>query len=746
MSPARVERCVDSLMKDPNFKARKPGQDKKSAAYALCTWMDQQGRLKESSEGVVITAEKVEAYSLGPFKVVLPISAAKRVLVEKSDGGEQDGLWLRVSASGPERDSDDERMSAGALEKMVGYVERGWNGSRVPFLDGHYRDLMAAVLGDLYTPGIDENGHFGFDVKIDENNPFAVNLFNDVLTGKKKHGASIAGIIQNVEYEELGEGRVGIVFNDVEIIEVSRTSWPSWRPSFITLLARNAGKVTDNEYEAVLKRKQEIIDLRGGVSMTDMVVRSADGSEEVWTDEMPERNLIVKITSPHGWDKKFAVSNAPWSSVKDRSKPCQFAIVKTGKDGEFSMSASGYPHHQPDCGTVNRGGVIAAAVRLIQALKSSMPEIEIPPVVTLGIAAIGEEELDSYLVEMASRFSREELIYAARHILNHYRRDLDMELPENLVAIAKSVDYDDPETVAEIVRDLVKCITSIKKMEVDMPGVVFDEEVPENVDNLEETIPDETLEQAGEETVTEPVTEAEPVVEQEAAVATEEVIVEPEPTIEKKNESLASVVDGRLLSKKFGELVRAAHEMIFEAINAKDLARAYRTIDEFSSLAKDTAAKIIASGERVTEAVWHEVFAEKIELEKGQLSKSRVARMDQVIESVTAEMVALRDLMKNANVLDDTVVEQVAEKTAKAVVEAAKSAERTALEARMEKVETQSREQLEKVAQVLVAQQEPAVPKGQETRLQESPGGIPPEAARTIFMTSLEKRLAEKKR
>jgi len=729
-------------MNDPNFEP-KEGQTKEQSAWALCNWLDQQGKLK-AFEREIAPEKAVELSGAGPFKVVLPISAARRVLVDKS-GEEREGLWLRVEASGPERDADGERMSLAALEKMVEYVERGWNGDRVPFLDGHYRDLMAAVLGEIHNPNLNENNHFGFDVLVNENNQFAVNLFNDILSGRKKHGASIAGIVHDVEYEILEDGKgVGRVFNDVEIIEVSRTSWPSWRPAFITLLARSAGK--NESIEPALKRKQEIIDFQEAKDMPDMIVRTDDGGEEVWTDDNEKQELMVKITSPHGWDKKFGVSNAPWSSVKDRSKPCQFAIIKKKEDGEFSRSKSGYPHHMPGCNTINRGGTIAAGARLIQALKSAVPELETPPLGTLGIAA---EEMDAY-EEKAARFSREELVYAARHILKHYRRDLEMEPPENLVSIAKAVDPDDDEAVAGIVKELVKYITNIEKQEDNMPENVLDLELPDDTDNPD--APDdavvEPVEQAVEETVTEPgvepETEAEPVSEEETEAApAAEVAVEPEPIIKETDDTLASKVDARLLSKKFGALVISMHEMVFDAVRGNDLEKAHRIIDEFAEMAKENATGLVASKEPLTEWSVAEAFAEKVELEKGQLSKSRVARMDEVIETVTTELVALRELMKNADVLDDTVVERAVELAAQAVAEV-KSAERTELEERMAEVETKNAAQLEQVARALVAQKpEPAEPKTSEGP--QADAEIEPKTAMRIFENSLAKGLQNKR-
>jgi len=269
-------------MKDPNFKPR-PGKTKRESSWALCNWLDQQGKLKATSDGVKITMDKAELLFTGPFKIVLPITGARRTLVEKAEGGEEVRLWLHVEASGPERDLDGDRFSEAGLAKMVEYANKS---DALPFLDGHYRDLLSANLGTVYNPYLTEEKHFAFDVLLNsETNQFSVQLFNDVLAGKR-HGASIAGIVHEAEIEEFGEGEFGRVFSHVELLEISRTSWPSYRSSFITLLANKVGKLPQEELDQIIQRRQEVIKVMnksGEETMEkDMILKNEDESVEVW--------------------------------------------------------------------------------------------------------------------------------------------------------------------------------------------------------------------------------------------------------------------------------------------------------------------------------------------------------------------------------------------------------------------------------------------------------------------------------
>lgn len=723
--PARVDRCVQSLMEDPKFKPRKPDQTKEDAAWALCTWLDQRGRLRDSTAGVKVM-ENAKGMLSGPFKVVLPITGARRRLIEKADGGEEVQLWLHVEASGPERDADGDRMSEDALAKMVGYATE----KEIPFLDGHYKDLMSAMLGDVKNPYLTEEKHFAFDVLLNGGNPFAVQLFNDVLAGKK-HGASIAGVVHAADIEEYGEQEFGSLFHDVELIEVSRTSWPSWRDSFITLLASKVGKLPEAEFEAVMKRRAAILNGHTLKSPQDrfiesvqseggqMLVRTADGGVEEW-EENDAGDLVIKIISPHGWDEKFSVSDTPWADVEDRTKPCQYAIIRENEDGTFSTSKSGYPHHMPDCGTINRGGCIAAAGRLVQELKSHVPAIETPPIVSLVSGKIGRE----WLHKQEGAFTTEELKYAANHIIRHYRQDMEEEPPENLVDVAKTYD-NETEEIIDLIRGLVRVIEkSAPVMEVkEMPK---DEKVVEAPAEEREFTEEQT------ETVTETEPEkVEPVAEKQEPEEPE-VVSEPEIAEEEVESPLGKMVDARLLASKFGELIYAMQEMVLEAVEGQKLEEAIRVLDDFTLLSKDVLTQLIATqppGEMALSFLGP--IESRIELATGRLTKSRVARVDKAIDSVVEHLVNLRELMKNADTTDDMAVLQAA-KEAQTVEE--KSEHMAKFEERLDQIEARRKSELDRLAATL---EEPK--REQPAEAETAPVELTPEEKRLSVFQRFEK-------
>lgn len=657
--PERIDRCVQSLMDDPNFKPKKPNQSKKDAAYALCVWLDQQGKLKATSDGVKISMDKAELLYTGPFKLVLPIIGARRQIVEKAEGGEEVQLWLHVQASGKERDLDGDRFSEAGLAKMVEYAKK----DTLPMLDGHYRDLLSARLGEVCNPYLTEEKRFAFDVLLNDN-PFAIQLFNDILAGKR-HGASIAGIVHDAEIEEFGEdGQTGRIFNDVELLEISRTSWPSYRDSFITLLANKVGKLPQDEFDTIIQRRKEVIDLMnksGEETMEkDMIVRNKDESVEVW-GENEDSELVLKIIAPHGWAKKFGVSNKPWSAVKDRSKPCQFCIIKKNEDGSFSSSKSGYPHHLPGCGTIVRGGVFGAAVRLAQAMKSEVEGLEIPPVVSMAMEVLGVEEFEAY-EEKVSRFSTAELKFAARHIIKHYRRDLEAEPPERLVGMAKTYE-DEQQEIIDLVKNLVRIIgayeadenTEGNEMEKDKETPAAVEETPVEEPVVEVGPEEEPVVEQEAETVTETETETEPVQEVET-------VEQSEVTGETQTESLAEKVDLRTLGTRFAQMTFAMQKMVEKAVGEKDLADAHTVIDDFATMGKGIVSALISAGLTIDSKCFLAPFEDAIEMATGQLSKSRVDRIDAAVESFIKQGLELREVLKNVDAVDDSVAVVATEK------------------------------------------------------------------------------------
>jgi predicted RNA-binding Zn-ribbon protein involved in translation (DUF1610 family) len=62
--PPKVDRCVQSLLADPKFKPQK-GKTKEQSAWALCNWLNSQGKLSHPVELVIEKAYSCECLSCG---------------------------------------------------------------------------------------------------------------------------------------------------------------------------------------------------------------------------------------------------------------------------------------------------------------------------------------------------------------------------------------------------------------------------------------------------------------------------------------------------------------------------------------------------------------------------------------------------------------------------------------------------------------------------------------------------------
>lgn len=697
MSPARVDRCVESLMKDPKFKPKKPDQSKKDAAWALCTWMENEGLLTDSSVGVKVM-ENGTVVRNGPFKVVLPITGARRQLVEKAEGEEEVQLWLHVEASGPERDADGDRMSEDALTKMVEYATE----KEIPFLDGHYKDLMSAMLGDVHNPYLTEQNHFAFDVLLNQNNPFTVNLFNDILAGKK-HGASIAGVVHAADIEEYSENEFGSLFHDVELIEVSRTSWPSWRDSFVTLLADKVGKLPQAEFDEVMKRRDELVKVKDGKD--DMIVKTIDGGMEEEKDNLTieilegEEDLYVTkfVGSPR--NRYGTHSSYGFKGNYESAWRCHFSQVN---GGALTPKASG-----PIRGTVRRTEMIAAAMKpacdlpgtdSISARKGKKSPLECSfPGNASDYGLDGWDKPETEEDREGAKLSCSDLKIIKRAALAEVKRRAEdrekgksVEVVDDLLEElgVLSWEYEEErQRIQDLLTRLGKTCNEQEFMEVlemsdkEKPVVTPEEEITET---------------ATEETVTEAAPEEVEPVEEKQEPVDEEVVSEPEES------ALGKVVDARLQASKFGELIYAMQEMVLEAVEGQKLEDALKVLDDFTVMSKDVLTQLIAAQPQGEMALsFLGPIESRVELATGRLTKSRVEQMDGVIDSLVEQLVGLREVMKNADTTDDTAVLE-AVKPEKAED---KSAHTLEFERRLDAIEAQRKSELDTLAATLASEE-----------------------------------------
>lgn len=164
------------------------------------------------------------------FKLALPFGKAER-----------DGEWyLTALASGPETDSQNERMAPSALQGIVRQVER----EAVPFLNWHNKNDALGEMGDVAKAWLTEDFHMGVEIRLDQDDSNAQKLWKKLdtvnpRTGKPyEFGLSVAGKGDyKDEYEKSQRVRT---YYDVELEEISLTTKPIYTPSLGTVLRKAA--------------------------------------------------------------------------------------------------------------------------------------------------------------------------------------------------------------------------------------------------------------------------------------------------------------------------------------------------------------------------------------------------------------------------------------------------------------------------------------------------------------------------
>lgn len=162
-----------------------------------------------------------------PYKFTMPLEKAEQ---------RADGYYLVGLASGPEVDSQNERVHPSLIMKWADQINSGQ--ITVKYRDWHQKDTSLEDLGDITKAWVDENNHLGVEVKLDEDHPTAMFIYKKAKAGKQ-FGMSVFGKVISFadEFDQALQRKVR-TFYDATLDEVSNTTRPVWTPSFGTVLAK----------------------------------------------------------------------------------------------------------------------------------------------------------------------------------------------------------------------------------------------------------------------------------------------------------------------------------------------------------------------------------------------------------------------------------------------------------------------------------------------------------------------------
>lgn len=162
-----------------------------------------------------------------PYKFTFPVEKAEQ---------RADGKYLVGMASGPEIDSQNERVHPSLIAKWADQINSGQ--IEVVYRDWHQKDTSLEDLGVVTKAWVDDTDHLGIEVKLDEDHPTAMYIHKKAMGGKK-YGMSVFGKVISYADEYVTELKRNVrTFYDATLDEVSNTTRPVYTPSFGTVLSK----------------------------------------------------------------------------------------------------------------------------------------------------------------------------------------------------------------------------------------------------------------------------------------------------------------------------------------------------------------------------------------------------------------------------------------------------------------------------------------------------------------------------
>ena len=241
------------------------------------------------------------------FKYTFPIAKAEQ---------RSDGAYIVGYASGPEVDTEGERMTPEAIERFSAQINDAPDGEKLVYRDAHAPDGVLRDLGDITKAWVNEHFHLGIEVKLDMENPAAAFLFRSVLKGKQ-YGMSVAGRVIDYADEYLADAATVVrTYKNVALDEISNTTRPAWYPSFGTVLSKSIKDAASTASTGVTVDKNELL---------DAVVEEATKSEAVPADDITKASDAAMDAA----DATYVLSSLLRLLGDETDEPKDAALLRT---------------------------------------------------------------------------------------------------------------------------------------------------------------------------------------------------------------------------------------------------------------------------------------------------------------------------------------------------------------------------------------------------------------------------------
>jgi phage head maturation protease len=251
------------------------------------------------------------------FKYTFPIAKAEQ---------REDGAYIVGYASGPEVDTESERMDPEAIERFSAQINTASSGDALIYRDAHAQDGVLRDLGVITKAWINENFHLGVEVKLDTDNPAAVFLFKSILAGKQ-YGMSVSGfVLDYIDEFVASAGTVVRTYKNVVLDEISDTTRPAWYPSLGTVLSKSVkdASATTSE-EDMSKTATAELDTKVEDATKSDDTKSADDTTQTTTEV-----AVVETTTTDDVDKSGKVSGKTGAKLLGLFTEMQATLAEIG--------------------------------------------------------------------------------------------------------------------------------------------------------------------------------------------------------------------------------------------------------------------------------------------------------------------------------------------------------------------------------------------------------------------------------
>jgi hypothetical protein len=325
------------------------------------------------------------------FNLTVPLEWSQR----------EDGRYITGVAAGTSVDKENMRLSPTAIQYMAASINTS---GALPFFDTHARNsILGGEIGTVTKAWFDDDYNMGVEVKLEDDNIVADQLWKNLTVKQKKYGMSIGGSGLNYTVEK-SDGKNIMVFDRVDLDEISVTTKPMWSPSFGTVLCKAVEeaapegdttpmKVTPEQPEAqaeatpVEKSEEQTAEATSVAPTIDENESVVSVEKAVSTDTAKEAKTLARIVEAH---------------LKQDALLRELGLLSTSSENEEATSEEAPVEKAEDDATSGRFAALEKAIaELAETVTKRLDQIPVTPQPGVLVQKSDVEEFRAQVAEMS---------------------------------------------------------------------------------------------------------------------------------------------------------------------------------------------------------------------------------------------------------------------------------------------------------------------------------------------------------